>query len=309
MPDHYDQLSDTHLTGDDFEASEYNSLVMVLDRQAEGALQAIGEGVASGGAVTAGVGLAVDVSALKAVIDTEKCMCYVEASAAYNLTGLPANGSLWIWAQALLPDDGDYDSRESGAVRFVFTRTATSPGNAILLAIVVTGAASVSTVTDSRVYCTTGSITALETAVAALETAVGMPYADPDTIADRVQDLEDHSGGGDGYAHWVNMPKDVADTTTPGQEMDSKDDAAVTEHVAEYHADDGGTSETDVNEPWNVDAVNQAEMLMDVTQRVSPDTPETQRDHATVVWACYGDGTGDDAVDFVDQVNSTWLPT
>jgi hypothetical protein len=149
----------------------------------------------------------------------------------------------------------------------------------------------------------------MEATLADLEAAVGLPYTDPSTLSERVQDLEDHSVGGDGYAYWNNMPKAVGDTTTPGQEMDTKDTAAVTAHVAEYHADDGGTSEVEVNEPWDVDAVNQALMLMDVTQRVSPDTPETQRDHATVVWTVYGDGEGHDEVDFVDRVNTTWLPT
>lgn len=308
MPDHYDQLYDGYVDGDAFAASEYDSLVRIIDTQLQGALAVLGEGVASGGEVAGGTGLAVDITALQALIETQKGLVYVEAGA-YTLSALPASSSLWVWAQALLPDATDYDSRETGAVRYVYTRTATSPGNAILLATVATGAASVSSVTDARSFCIAGSLDEMEATLADLEAAVGLPYTDPSTLSDRVQDLEDHSVGGDGYAYWNNMPKAVGDTTTPGQEMDTKDKAAVTAHVAEYHADDGGTSEVEVNEPWDVDAVNQALMLMDVTQRVSPDTPETQRDHATIVWTVYGDGEGHDEVDFVDRVNTTWLPT
>ena len=81
MPDHYDQLYDGYVDGDFFSASEYDSLVRILDTQLQGALAVLGEGVASGGEVAGGTGLAVDITALQALIETQKGLVYVEAGA------------------------------------------------------------------------------------------------------------------------------------------------------------------------------------------------------------------------------------
>lgn len=307
---HYNPpLYDGYQTGDELPADEYNSLARIVDSQVVGALEGIGEGIIDGGEVQADVGLSVSISALKAIVETDYGLCYIESSADVTLTGLPSNVSLWFWAQALMPADGDYDSRETGVVRFVYTQVDVQPPNSIALAEGTTTALAVTITSDARVYVPGRAAANFTAQIAALEAAVGIPYGGIDDLDTRVTDLEDGAVGGGGYAHWANMPKAPADSTTPGQEMDTKDAAAVEQHVEEYHADDGGTAEIEVNEPWNVDAANQARHLIKYTESVDPDGPELQVDAATIVWDVYGDGNGADELDFVDRVNSTWLPT
>ncbi len=310
MLNHYDPpLYDGYLTDDELPADEYNSLVRILDSQLVGALEGIGEGIITGGEVQDDVGLSVTISALKAIVETDYGLCYIASSAEVTLTGLPPNVSLWFWAQALLPDDGDYDSRETGVVRFIYTQVNVQPPNSIALAEATTTAAAVTIDADTRVYVPGRAGANFAAQIAALEAAVGIPYGAVDDLDTRVTDLEAGAVAGGGYEYWETMPKNVGDTTPPGQEMDTKDDVAIDEHVADYHADDGGTEEIEVNEPWDVDAVNQARHLLKYTESVDPDGPETQIDAATVVWDCYGEGNGHDELDYVDRVNSTWLPT
>ena len=105
------------------------------------------------------------------------------------------------------------------------------------------------------------------------------------------------------------MQKAAGDGTLIEQEAETIAEAEVADHVAEYHTGGtGGETGTPVAEPWDVDAVNQAKALLTATRMAVPDLPETQVDAVTIVWDVYGEGSGDDGLNYVDLVNSTWLP-
>ena len=152
-----------------------------------------------------------------------------------------------------------------------------------------------------------GRVSDLETDITGLQTAVGIPYSAGVSLDSRVTDLESAGGGtGGGPAYWGGLDKAAGDATTIDQEIDG----AVTAHVAALHgavADGGGGSTPDPVLPWDVDAVNQAAELLKLTRSVDPDLPATQVDAVVVVWSVFGDGTGG-TPDFIDRVNSTWLP-
>lgn len=167
------------------------------------------------------------------------------------------------------------------------------------------------TATCSAVACTAVSETGSEEVASIddlddVKDAVGWPYTNPADVDTRLVAVEADGGGG-GVSFWATMPKASGDTTTPGQEMATKDTALDAAHVAAYHAGETA-SVADAQEQWDVDAVNQAKQVLYLTRAVAPDLPETQTGAATVVWDNYGYGEGNDNLNFVDAVNSTWLP-
>lgn len=170
----------------------------------------------------------------------------------------------------------------------------------------------VGTATTDSTSCTAVDQTdcdeiATVTDMAALKTAIGWPYTDAATIVTRLAALEAGSSGGGGLAYWLTMPKAPGDVTTPSQEMDAKDTAAVAAHVAALHgATSGdGTGTAVPDEPWDVDAVNQALALMQEIAQDNDTAGATQVDTVILVPGVYGDGTGT-TPDYVDRVNSTW---
>jgi len=307
---HYDQLHDTYIDGvDHLHAGEYDSLVRILDTQVVGSLEGIGEGIISGGEVTALGGLDAEASAVKAIVNTTKGLCYVAIESATELEDLPDSSSLWFWLVALLPESSAYDSRETGVAYVVYTTTNSQPPDSIALYTGTTAGGVFTPGTDARVYVPGRAGAAYLARIVGLEAAVGIPYTPAaDDLDQRVTDLESGAVAGGGYEYWRDMPEAVGDPTKPGQEMDTKDAAAVAAHLAAYHSSQTTPVEESINQPWDVDAVNQGKHLLLSTQW-HPDLPQTQVDAATVIWDIYGDGSGADAKDFVDRANSTWLPS
>lgn len=131
--------------------------------------------------------------------------------------------------------------------------------------------------------------------------------ADIDALDGRVTDIESGAVGGSGPAYWGALGKASSDATTITQAIEAGIDA----HEADKHSgevdtgDDNGT--TVIIMPQDVDAVNQARHLLKYTRTVDPDGAADQVDAVTIVWGVWGDGTGG-SPDFVDRVNSTWLP-
>ncbi len=315
MDNGYDQLLTNYILGDSLPPAQVNSSALILNAQLHGALEGIGEGLISGGVVTAAAGLAVDVSALKAAVATVLLKIYIETLASTEVDELPASDTSYIHAGVLFPAiAGDPDSRETAVVD-LFWDASDDVADAIVLYEVVTDGSGVTAVTDLRVWTTPQTALNLAEAnvidITAIEAAIGSDYfggSPPASSLDtRVDALE--GGGGGGATYWGAMEKELGDATTPGTEMDSKDAAAVAAHIAaEHQAGGAGDGETlEIPEVWDVDAVNQALHLLKITRSVDPDLPENQISAVTIVWGVWGDGTGS-TPDAVDRVNSTWLP-
>lgn len=312
---HYDQLSDEHVTGESVSAAEYNSLVRILDSQVAAALEGVGEGVVSGGEVTAGSGLAVNVSPLVAVVRTEVGLVGLVTSGTTTVTGLPADTTLYLYAAANLEEGGgEEDSRESGVVVFTWQATGGELAGAVLLAKVRTASQSVASVTDLRVSVPSRQAAALVEAVEAqiddLEAAVGGAYLGDEppaqSLHDRVTALEQQSGGGGGTpaaVFWGALARAAGDPTTVDQAIS----AAIAAHEA-AQAGDESQDTIAVGEPqWDVSVVNLAKAVLDVTAHLRTHHPDTLLDAVVIVPGVYGDGSGD-TPDYVDRENSTWLP-
>ena len=313
MDQGYDQLKDDYLAVELLPEEQVNAVAKILDTQIHGAMEGHGAGVIAGGVTTDGGGLTVSVAALKAILDTTKLLTYIQTEAPTVVSGLPADSTVYIHATAVfLVSPGDPDSREDATVDIDYSLL-DSEADSLLLAEVVTGAATITSVTDRRAY-TVGQ-TALDAAtsggtdITAIETYIGADYFDgtPPTDIDTRLDAVEAAAGGPNY--WENQEKNAGDTTTPGAEMDSKDAAVVSDHISEYHAA-GADEDVALPEVWAIDAVNQAKMLLRMTRTLDPDMPVNQVDALNVVWGIFGDGSGTPATpDFIDRVNSTWLPT
>lgn len=142
-----------------------------------------------------------------------------------------------------------------------------------------------------------------------VQDAIGWPYTDSDDIETRLQSLEaGGGGGGGGYEYWGLMDESATSATRIRQAATSIAEAEVEAHEAAYHADDPvDTSDLEINERWDIDAVNQARHLLRYTEAVDPDGPEMLVDAVTVLDGIYGDGSGHDEFDFIDDTNTTWV--
>jgi len=314
MPRHYDQLRDDYVTGEPLPASEYNSLVRILDTQVEGALEGVGAGVISGGSVSAGNGLSVDISALKAVIDTQYGLCYVESEDA-TVGNLPDDSTVYIWARAVFPlNPGDPDSRETGYVEFYWAVSDQGEADALLLAEVATSGGAVTSVTDRRSFVPAQQALQLAQSLSSdlndVRAAIGSAYfgqSPPSASLDeRVTALESGGGGGGGGpTYWGGLEKAAGDPTTIEQEIE----AEIADHVQEYHSGQQGSGGGEVViEEWDADAANQARLTLKLVRSVDPDAAKYFTDAVIVVWGAYGDGTAG-TPDFVDRDSSTWLPS
>lgn len=310
-----DILSDLHNTSEPLSAAEYNALVQVLDYQLMGgALEGLGEGVIEGLAVTAGTGLSAEVAAGKCLVRFDTGLVYLDLVGALTLTDLPDNATaLYVWIEGLTPDVTDYDSRRGADCRIVWNTANTPPANSLPLALCTTSGGAVTVASDLRTYCPARQASTLAAAVAALQTAVGTGYSNPQSLDTRVTALETTGGSeSGGYRIWKDMPRDVADSTTPEQAMDARDTAAIAAHVASYHAgesDDGSAPE--LTQRLDLDPANRLRMTLRLIRTVDPDLLDCQVNVFAVVWGVSGDGTarypgGPDTPDNVDWVNSTW---
>jgi hypothetical protein len=155
-----------------------------------------------------------------------------------------------------------------------------------------------------------GAEETLGEALAAILGSVYLGAERPDDVDTRLAALEAGGvGGGEGggYEYWRTMPKANGDDTRIEQEIETRVAAAMAAHVAEYHAEEepaGGTGGAGV-EQWDDDSYNQSQMAMYVTHML-PDMPEQHRNAVTVVDEHYGDGSGDDTVNWIDTENSDW---
>lgn len=148
-------------------------------------------------------------------------------------------------------------------------------------------------------------------ALTAILGAVYLGESRPDDVDTRLAALEaggvGGGEGGGGYEYWRTMPKANGDDTRIEQEMETRLAAALAAHVAEYHADEepAGESGGTAVQMWDDDAYNQSQIALYVTHML-PDMPEQHRNAVTVVDEHYGDGSGDDAVNWIDEENSDW---
>lgn len=140
-------------------------------------------------------------------------------------------------------------------------------------------------------------MTAAEADVAALE-------SDVDALDGRVTTLESGGGGGgtpiyaDGIARASDNPETVGQKFVA---LDAEIDAL------EEAGTGGGNVVALPALPWDADAVNQAFQLQAQTDADNLAAAGSQMDTIQIKWGVYGDGTGE-TPDFVDRVNSTWLP-
>jgi len=307
-----DLFSTGYMLGDPLEPQVINDLFQVLPMQGEGALEAIGEGIADGfeGSLA---GLDFTAAAGKAIIPFDmgavSGVVYVSAPSGLAVT-LPAGAAnVYLWLQALMPDTTDYDARKDGTVVLVYTLTDTQPSNSLALEVGHTSGGAYTQDEDRRVYTSAGAVDALQVAVAALETAVGMPYANPASLSDRMDDME-ATGGSEtgGYRFYENMPLNSGDPTTPPQLMDQKDAAVKADILAEVGG--GAGTESLVAEFFDVDSVNQSYGLFGLVHEIARDHPKelvnlVQIDSVLIVFGETGDGSNS-TPDYIDRINSNW---
>lgn len=313
MDNYGDLLHDNYVTDDALQAEEYVALVQLIDSQLQGALEGLGAGLVEGGAVTAN-GLTAEITAVKALIETATSgLVFVKGTGGASLAIPTGTASVYLWLQALLPDTTDYDSRRTGAVRFLWTPTSAAPPNAVALAHGSTTTGALVLDQDLREWCPARGAAQVTARLEALEAAVGVPYDSESTLADRVTALEE-TGGSEtgGYRIWKNMPRDVGDNTTPEQAMDAKDSALIADHIARYHAADGVEGgPPELTQRLDLDPANRLRMTLRLTRTVDPDLLDSQVNVFGVVWGVSGDGTprtpgGAATPNNVDWDNSTW---
>ncbi len=307
-------LNDDHGLKDPVPSAEFNSHARILNSQLVGALQAIGTGCIEEDAwsVTAGSGLSVDVSAGAGIAQDGAGYVLLRTGGATNVV-LPANSTRWLYALAVYRvDPQDPDSREDGMVQFYTNATGEDVAGGILLAQVVTGSAGISSITDARTFCRgLTALMELETGgddLEAVKAALGADYfgADPPPTVDaRLDDLEAAAadGEGGGPVYWGVLTEAAGDPTTIEQHVD----AEIAAHVEALHAEDEANEFIADPEPWDEDSVNLARHVLRATRATDDDLPAYLLDNLVVVWGLYGDGS-DGSPDFVDRLNSTWLP-
>jgi len=286
-------------------ATTLNRLFQLLPEQMQGALTGLGAGIITGltGSSSGLTYFATAGSAIVAYLQTAaEGLTFVASTTALEVV-LPGNKSaLWLWLQAAMPEDTDYDARLDGTAFLVYTETATPPANSLPLERGYTYGSSYYLVEDLRVVCPARVAANLGAALALLQAAVGDPYENTDSLDTRVSAIEAQPGGeGSGYEYWdapgAAMPKAPGDSTTIPQEIDARLTAAL--------ADVPTGSTTTVPDPWDVDAVNQALALLQEIADDSATAALTQRDCVVIVPGKWGDSTGG-SVDFCDREASTW---
>lgn len=217
-------------------SAEVNTHSKVIGAQVEGGLEAHGAGIVGGDdfEVTAGTGLSVDIAAGKAVVETSAGKVFIEAATGYNLSGLDASSTVYVYAGAQLRVAAeDPDSREDAEVLYTSNTTGGDLVDYVLLAEVVTGLSGVISVTDARVFIKAqqameaveafeGATDAIEADVAGIKTVIGDGYYDEsgdpvggeDSVHDRLTTLESGGVGGGATVYWGALERASADRTT-----------------------------------------------------------------------------------------------
>ena len=283
--DKYTQLSDEYVEGMSVPATEYDALVRILNAQVDGALEAIGSGIISGFQVTAGPGLAVTITEGKAVNTTQFGSVFIKHTNP-SMLSLSSGAPAWIWIAAAFPPDNppEYDSRETAYAVIVSRPDSTVVPDAQLLAA-VTNDGAVVTVSDMRTMISSGGLaTDIETRVAALEAAVGIPYGLSASLQSLVAGLMAGGGGGGETTYLETEPYSPADPTTGGQIVTD-----LRNRLTALEA--GGTGGTGLLAvPWDELAEVAAQTLMAVVQQVDWAAADTQPG-ITYVPGRFGDGS------------------
>jgi len=306
-----DLLTDTHAPDQPVPSGEFNTIARILDRQAFGALEAIGEGVvgADDWIVTAGVADSVDISAGAGIRDSAlHGHVFMQTASSTNLASLPINSTVYVYATLVFRvAPGDPDSREDGSVEFTYNLTGGTVADSILLAHFTTdGTGAPGVITDDRVFiapvANAEGIEGWDADLDAIREAIGLDYfggAPPAASVDaRLDDLEIAPTGA---TFWGVLKKAPGDATLVDQQIDSD----VQAHVDTYHT--GGHEFYAEETPWDEDAVNQGKGVLKLTRSVDPEHALHMIDCVVLVWTIWGDGTAG-SPDYVDAVNSTWVP-
>lgn len=271
-----------------FQLQEDNVLAVDADVAAGNALLHGLGAVGSATLLTVGTGLSCRLNNCDYLLDGR--LYAIAEVIGYKVVSLPLNATRYLYVDA------------TGDVTLYETLQATNPTGTWYAGSATTDATSCTAVDDSAADRVASPV-ALQADVEALQAAVGDPYTNPASLDTRLQAVEGAGGGGGGLTSWGTAPKAPGDPTTPGQEMDAKDAAAVAAHVAALH--DSETATSTVAAPWDVDANNQALALMQEISDDNPTAAESQRDSIVIVPGKWGDST-DGSPDFVNRTASTW---
>jgi hypothetical protein len=260
-----DIVSDGYIdgAGEFVPAAGWNGLVEVIDQQIFGALAAIGTGIIAGGVATAGSGLSVNLTAFSAIVQTSNFPVFIALPATVNVPSLAANSTLYLFAGAnVVSGGGSSDSRNTGVVVLTTSTNSTPLTGQLPLVKIITGASSVTSVTDLRTYITSvQALTALQAwgdTLTPIETAIGWPYTGVLNLATRVTNLEEAAGGTSGSTAptWGGMNETPTNTTTIAQFV-----AAQIASALAALPSSGGTATTPPA-PWDIDAQNEETSLL-----------------------------------------------
>lgn len=269
-------------------SAAWNRTRKALATQIEDALYAHGDGVVGEDdfTVTAGAGLTVNIAAGRAVAQTTKGFVMFRGASSYNLTGLPANDTSYIFVGAVIAADPSTnpDSRMDNSIAYAHSTSATPPSGHILIATVVTGGASVTEITDSRTFirgqealnaidAITAITDALEAGIATIKdqlgtdywTALGVEVEGNDSISDRLTDLESAEGG---VIYWGGLEKASDDPTTIAEYI-----AALLSGGSE---DPGDTPSPSVQLPSDLEIANHLRLTLRLMHAL-PEVEETQK--------------------------------
>ena len=294
-------LHDGYQIEDALPPSEYNALTEILDTQLQAALASIGGGIVEGLAVSGQGDLTAHIDAGRAILEATgasfTAFVAVQVAAADTVDLPDGEATLYLWLQAYIPDDSDYDSRVSGACRIAYTTVNAAPANSLPLALGSTETGVFVLAQDLRQFAPARAVAAFEARVAAVEA----------TVVDHEARLtaQENTGGSEtgGYRYYRDMPLEPGDETTPPQLMDKK----LADHVTALHGEGGetATGDTIIIEPNDTEAVNQALALLQDIETDNVQAGATQIDCMIIVPMKWGDGSNG-SPDFVDRVNSTW---
>ena len=294
--------------GDTSSGSENEFSWGLLDGILQRCLDAIGEGVISGG-VGSVVGADLALTALVAIIADETGGVPVGHEADTLLAAEFAEGTNYVHCQLT------ETSRTDGSCEYYIDTSPTPASDAITICQVTVTGGAVTAVDNTvklppalaeripwevlhRSYDDDTTLLAFLTAALGADYVGETPPADVDT---RLTALEAGGGGGGGTVFWGALEKGAGDPTTIEQRIV----ALIAEHVAAVPHGGGGGGGEAVVLPWDIEWVNQAKHLMMAT-RWMPDMPATQVDSIVIVEGSYGDGSGG-SPDWIDREHSTWV--
>lgn len=220
-------------------------------REATDALH--GQGIIHGLTLSIGTGLTARVTAGGAGVDDYLLAGQLypfTKSGGYDVVDLPASEVNYIYQDAA----GDYTLYEDA-------KPSPEPEDAYCLGQATTDG-SACTAVDQTEADYVSSVAGTAGDIAALKTAVGIPYVPLVNLDDRVATLEAAPGGGT-PAYWRGLQKTAGDATTIEQEIETRALADIAAALADLPSG-GATGANVLVEQWDVDANNQAIAAMNL---------------------------------------------